>query len=148
MIQRIQTVYLLISGLLAASLIKLNVSEMSTNNELYAFSARGIFDNGTLIFNGFPIMIFVGIIVLLHFAIIVMYKKRIWQIRTTVFAMVLLLGLFGLFFYLTYLFGTSGANIAFKIPIIFPLAAIVLDFLAIRAIRKDEALIRSLNRIR
>jgi hypothetical protein len=61
--------------------------------------------------------------------------------------MVLLLGLFGLFFYYTYV-GISGAKVAFKIPVVFPIVAVILDYLAIRGIGKDEALIRSLNRIR
>jgi hypothetical protein len=76
-----------------------------------------------------------------------MYKKRIRQIRVAVFTIVLLLGLFGIFFYFTYA-GFEGAKVAFKIPVAFPLIAIILDYLAIRAIGKDEALIRSLNRIR
>ena len=147
MIQRIQTAYLLIAGLLVASLLKLRFAEMTVNNELYNFYAKGIFNNETLVLNGLPIMIFIGIIVLLHFVIIGMYKKRIRQIRVTVFTIVLLLGLFGLFFYFAYA-GIDGAEVTFKIPVIFPLAAIILDFLAIRAIGKDEALIRSLNRIR
>ena len=35
-----------------------------------------------------------------------------------------------------------------RIPAAFPLVCVVLDWLAIRAIGKDEALIRSLNRLR
>jgi len=59
----------------------------------------------------------------------------------------LLFGLFCLFFYFTY-FSFSGAKISFEIGIVLPLVAIVLDYLAIRAIDKDEALIRSIDRIR
>ncbi|MDD2382096.1 MAG: DUF4293 family protein [Mariniphaga sp.] len=33
-------------------------------------------------------------------------------------------------------------------PMIFPLLAVVLDYLAIRAIGKDEVLVRSMDRIR
>ena len=146
MIQRIQTVYLLVASLLMASLLKLIFAEMTVNDELYTFSAKGIFNNETLISNGLPIIIFIGIIVLLHFVIIAMYKKRTKQIRVTVFTIVLLFGLFGLLFYFTYTHDLT--NVAFKIPVAFPLAAIILDFLAIRAIRKDENIIRSLNRIR
>jgi protein-S-isoprenylcysteine O-methyltransferase Ste14 len=69
------------------------------------------------------------------------------QIRILVFTFVLLLGLFGLFFFFSYT-GFTGAKAAFKIPVVFPIVAIILDYLAIRAIGKDEALIRSLNRIR
>lgn len=147
MIQRIQTVYLLIAALLTASLYKLKFADLSVNGELYVFNAQGISNAETLVFNGLPILIFIGLIALLHMAIIFMYKKRIRQIRVAVFTIVLLLGLFGIFFYFTYA-GFEGAKVAFKIPVAFPLIAIILDYLAIRAIGKDEALIRSLNRIR
>lgn len=147
MIQRIQTVYLFISALLIASLMKLTFAELSVNNELYTFVAKGIFKGEELIFNGMAIFVFIPVIALLHFITIFLYKKRILQIRIMVFSIVLLLGLFGLFFYFSYA-GFDGAKIAFKIPVAFPLVAVILDYLAIRAIGKDEALIRSLNRIR
>ncbi|MBK6282730.1 MAG: DUF4293 domain-containing protein [Draconibacterium sp.] len=147
MIQRIQTVYLFISALLIASLMKLTFAELSVNNELYTFVAKGIFNGEELIFNGMAIFVFIPVIALLHFITIFLYKKRILQIRIMVFSIVLLLGLFGLFFYFSYA-GFDGAKIAFKIPVAFPLVAVILDYLAIRAIGKDEALIRSLNRIR
>ena len=134
MIQRIQTAYLLVAGLLTASLFKFRFAEITVNSE-------------TLPVNGLPVTIFIGITVLLHFIIIGMYKKRIRQIRATVFTIVLLLGLSGLFLYFAYAC-INGAEVAFKIPVVFPLVAIIFDFLAIRAIRKDEALVRSLNRIR
>lgn len=147
MIQRIQTVFIFISALLIASLMKLTFAELSVNNELYTFVAKGIFNGEELIFNGMAIFVFIPVIALLHFITIFLYKKRILQIRIMVFSIVLLLGLFGLFFYFSYA-GFDGAKIAFKIPVAFPLVAVILDYLAIRAIGKDEALIRSLNRIR
>lgn len=147
MIQRIQTVYIFISALLIASLMKLTFAELSVNNELYTFVAKGIFNGEELIFNGMAIFVFIPVIALLHFITIFLYKKRILQIRILVFSIVLLLGLFGLFFYFSYA-GFDGAKIAFKVPVAFPLVAVILDYLAIRAIGKDEALIRSLNRIR
>ncbi|QGY42115.1 DUF4293 family protein [Maribellus comscasis] len=147
MIQRIQTAYLLVAGLLVASLYKLKFAELAVNDEIYTFSAKGIFNGETLIFNGLPILIFIGVIALLHFIVIGMYKKRVRQIRITVFTIILLLGLFGMFFYFAYA-SFDGAKIAFKVPVAFPVVAIILDYLAIRAIGKDEALVRSLNRIR
>ena len=147
MIQRIQTIYLFISVLLIASLSKLKFADISVNNELYTFVSRGIYNGEELIFNGLAIFIFIPAIALLHVLAIFLYKKRILQIRILVFSIVLLLGLFGLFFYFTYA-GFTNAKVAFKIPVVFPVVAAILDFLAIRAIGKDEALIRSLNRIR
>ncbi len=147
MIQRIQTIYILLAGLLTATLFKLKFADIIVNDELMTFAAKGIFKDSEQVFNGLPIMIFIGIITLLHIVIIFMYKKRIRQIRLLVFSIILQLGLFGIFFYFTYA-GFDDAKVAFKIPVAFPVVAIILDYLAIRAIGKDEALVRSLNRIR
>jgi len=147
MIQRIQTVYLFISALLIALLMKLKLADLSVNDELYTFTARGIYNGENLVFDGLSIFIFIWVIILLHLFVIFKYKKRILQIRILVFTMVLMLGLFGMFFYFAYA-GFEGAKVAFKIPVVFPIVAVILDYLAIRAIGKDEALIRSLNRIR
>lgn len=147
MIQRIQTVYILVAALLTGTLFKLKFADISVNNELFTFTSQGIFNDGGMVFNGLPILIFIGIISLLHLVTIFLFKKRILQIRLLVFTIILLLGLFGMFFYFVYS-GFEGAKVAFKIPVAFPLVAVILDYLAIRAIGKDEALIRSLNRIR
>ncbi len=147
MIQRIQTAYLLVAGLLVASLYKLKFADVAVNEQLYAFNAKGILNGENVVFSGLPILIFIGLIALLHFVIIFMYKKRIRQIRMTVFTIILLLGLFGMFFYFTYA-SFNGAQVAFKVPVAFPLVAIILDYLAIRGIGKDEALVRSMDRIR
>lgn len=147
MIQRIQTIYVFISALLITSLMKLKFADLSVNNELFTFVARGIYNGEELIFNGLAIFVFIPVIALLHIIAIFLYKKRILQIRILVFSMVLLLGLFGLFFYFTYA-GFTDVQVAFKVPVVFPVIAAILDFLAIRAIGKDEALVRSLNRIR
>ncbi len=147
MIQRIQTVYLLLAGILVATLLQLNFADLVANNQLYVFNARGIFNTEQKIFDGLPIMIFIGLISLLHFVIIFMYKKRIRQMRLTVFTIILLLGLVGLFFYFAYA-SFQEVQVAFKIPVAFPVIAVILDYLAIRSIGKDEALIRSMNRIR
>ena len=147
MIQRIQSVYVLVSALLVAALMKLKFADLMVNNELYTFVARGIYNGEEMIFDGLAIFIFIPLIALLHFVVIFLYKKRILQIRILVFTIILLLGLFGLFFYFTYT-GFNDVKVAFKVPIVFPIVAAILDFLAIRAIGKDEALIRSLDRIR
>ncbi len=147
MIQRIQTVYIFVAAILISTLFKLKLADLSVNNELLEFFAKGITKEGEILFNGLPILLFTGLIVLLHVIVIFLYKKRILQIRILVFTIILLLGLFGMFFYFTYT-GFDDAKVAFKVPVAFPIAAVVLDWLAIRAIGKDEALIRSLNRLR
>ena len=134
MVQRIQTIYLLFACILTTFIFKLVFVETTVSNE-------------TPVFNSLPLTIFIGVIILLHFVIIGMYKKRIRQVRVTVFTIILLLVLSGLFFYFTYI-GIGGTKVEFIIPAILALATIILDFLAIYSIKKDEELIRSLNRIR
>jgi hypothetical protein len=147
MIQRIQTVFTLVAAILVSLLYKLKFADFTSNNELYTFVAKGIYNGENLIFNGLPILIFIGLIAALHFVIIFLYKKRLLQIRLLAFTIILLAGLFGMFFYFTYA-GFEEIKVEFKVSVAFPIVAIVLDYLAIRAIGKDEALIRSINRIR
>ncbi|NOY95581.1 MAG: DUF4293 domain-containing protein [Chlorobi bacterium] len=147
MIQRIQTVYILISIFLMGLGLTLPLAEISANGELFLFKAAGILKEGEVVFSGLPLQLFIGIIILIHIIAVFSHKKRIRQMRLLVFAIILMLGLFGLFYYFAYASFENQA-IAFKIATVFPFVAIILDYLAIRNIGKDEALVRSLDRIR
>jgi len=147
MLQRIQTIFILIAELLTAAIFKFKLADISADGQLMTFFARGISNNERLIFDGLPLQILIGIIVVLHIIVLFSFKKRIRQIRLLVFTIILLLGLFGLCLFFAYT-GVNNANIAFKIPVAFPLVTVILDWLAIRFIGKDEALVRSLDRIR
>ncbi|MCY1722495.1 DUF4293 domain-containing protein [Prolixibacteraceae bacterium Z1-6] len=147
MIQRIQTIFMLVAGLLIGSLCVQKFADIIVNDQLHIFNAFGIFKGEELLFSGLPFLIFIGIITVLHLVAIFLFKKRILQIRVLGFTILLLLGLFGMFFYFTYA-SFDDVTVAFKIPVALPIVAAILDWLAIRAIGKDEALVRSLDRIR
>ena len=147
MLQRIQTLYLVISAALIGLLFALPFAEIAHNEQFFLFDIRGIVRNDVVEENGLAIAAFIGIILLLHVVVINLYKKRILQIRLLVFTILLLIGLFGMFYFFTY-YAFDDAQISFKLPVVFPLVAIILDYLAIRNIGKDEALIRSIDRIR
>ncbi|MBC8005280.1 MAG: DUF4293 domain-containing protein [Verrucomicrobia bacterium] len=147
MIQRIQTVYLIISAILLGLLFLIPFAEIAKEGMVYLFDFRGITLDGSLRENGFSISILIGIIIALHGVAILSFKNRIRQIRLLVLSILLMLGLFGMFFFFTY-YSFDNAQISFKISIVFPVVAMILDYLAIRAIGKDEALIRSIDRIR
>lgn len=138
---------MLAAGMLIGSLYLQKFADIIVNDELHIFNAFGIFKGEELLFSGLPIMIFIGIIAALHLVAIALFKKRILQIRILAFSIILMLGLFGLFFYFVY-FSFEEVKVAFKIATALPVVAIILDWLAIRAIGKDEALVRSLDRIR
>jgi len=133
MIQRIQTLYLLVSALFIGLLFALPFAE--------------IVKDGAIKENGLAVSVLIGIVLVLQGVAIFSFKKRPRQIRIVMIAILATLCLLGAFLYVTY-FSFSGAQISFKIGMVFPLIAIILDYLAIRAIRKDEALIRSIDRIR
>lgn len=139
--------YLSIAVILTGSMLKLKLADIVSGDQLYVFRSRGIFLDENIIHSGLVLVAFIMLIIILHLIIILSYKKRIRQIRMTVFTIVLLIGLTGLFFYFAY-GGLTNPHPAFKISIAFPLISAVLDYLAIRAIGKDEALIRSVDRIR
>ncbi|WP_297087788.1 DUF4293 domain-containing protein [uncultured Draconibacterium sp.] len=147
MIQRIQTLFILVAGMLIGSLYVQKFADIIVNDELHIFNAFGIFKDEELLHSGLPLMILIGIIAVLHLVALFLFKKRILQIRIIGFSMLLMLGLSGLFFYFTYA-SFEEAKVAFKVAVALPVVAIILDWLAIRAIGKDEALVRSLDRIR
>lgn len=147
MIQRIQTFFLAVSILLLALLYKLPLAEISTNNTIYLFDIMGIHNSDSIVFSGLPLIIFLSLIIALHVFVIFSFKKRIRQIRILTFTITLLLGLCGIFFYFAYA-SLDEAVVSFKIPVAFPIVAIILDYLAIRGIGRDEALVRSVDRLR
>ena len=147
MIQRIQTVYLFIAALLVGFLYLFPFAEISTDGVVYLFNFQGIVQNGILKENGVAISVFIGIIMVLEVFAIISFKNRKRQIRITVFSILLKLVLLGMFYFFTY-YSFKEAQISFKISVLFPVIAIILEYLAILAIKKDEALIRSIDRIR
>jgi hypothetical protein len=147
MIQRIQTIYLLLSAVLVSLLLFLPFAEITKDGAVYLMNLKGILLDGPVIQSGIVVLVLVALIVVLHIYIILKFKQRLLQVRLIKFAILGLLALFGMFFFIAY--NTfSGASASFKISHVFPVIAVILDWLAIRAIKKDEALIRSIDRIR
>ena len=91
-----------------------------------------------------------AIIAIIALVTIFLYRKRILQIRLCVFNALLILGFYGFFAFLIYSLkgDMEGASVSVKIALSFPLVNLILDYLAIRNIGADEALVRSLDRLR
>lgn len=147
MIQRIQSVYLFIAALLVGFLVLFPYAEIAKDGVVYVSNIKGITLDGASKASGIFVTVLIGAILVLHGYAILSFKNRKSQIRLVAICILLIICLCGLFSYYTY--GSfSGALISLKISMAFPLIAIILDYLAIRAIGKDEALIRSIDRIR
>lgn len=151
MFQRIQTIFLVLA---AAAMLIASSTPLATFNYNYSeevvFESMGIYLNGTLndsTWGLFAISIGSSVMALIT---IFLYKKRMLQIRLSIFNLVLMIGFylfFGFIFYKVYsveelLFNKIGVGL------IMPLIAIILTILAIRRIGSDEALVQSLNRLR
>jgi hypothetical protein len=147
MIQRIQSVYLLISTVLLLLLFVLPFAEIARGTQIYLFNYQGFLLEGQIVKSRIFVLIFIILGIVLHLASIFGYKNRVRQKRIVLFAALIALGLSGLMFYYS-CFSFSGAKVSIKMSMLFPLIAIILDYLAILGINKDEALVRSIDRIR
>lgn len=144
MLQRIQTVYLLIMTALMTALCFVPMATYSSNGEEGALVAFDSWWVGALF----------ALCALVAFVVIWLYKNRLLQVRLLVAEIVLLVG--AQIFSLWYAIGITkevaaagGANMSsIATPTFFPLVCIILAWLAIRGILKDERLVRSLDRIR
>ena len=153
MIQRIQTVYLLIVAVINSLLFffPLNILPLSTSE--IKISILGLYSvtNGieTIQTQLFPLLALTGIIILVALVSIFIFKNRKLQMRFSLYNSVLGLGLSFLAIYIT----TQEANfnhtqISFSLGLIFPIIGSIFSFLAFKAIKKDDDLINSANRIR
>ncbi|MBR2618468.1 MAG: DUF4293 domain-containing protein [Paludibacteraceae bacterium] len=136
MIQRIQSIYLLIVTILSVVICfypyaTLNGSELSyTSSIIYGGIA-------TLI----PIIAFVAIF---------LFRKRILQMRLCSFTCVLLL-FQAIYMIVSFFIAAKGmpeGTSHLYMPVIVPFINIILTYLAIRGIGKDEAMVRAADRLR
>lgn len=153
MLQRIQTVYLLIIvGLMVATLF-LPLALLQAGGEFYSFDAAGVSTiaaEAELVYPTWGLFALVAAISLLALVTIFLFRKRILQIRLCVFNAILMIGFYGMFafFAWTMISKLPECELNIKIAMSFPVIALILDYLAIRNIGADEALVRSLNRLR
>ena len=152
MIQRIQTLYLLAIALLMGVATFTPLAYFAAGSEeylLHAFALKSATSSHSTIYMG----IVVALAAIIPFVTIFLYKNRLLQIRLCAVEFVLLIGsviFMAIYYYLGNRFFSEIAFHAqgFRIAIIFPLIALVLNYLAMRAIFKDEMLVKSLDRIR
>lgn len=150
MIQRIQTLYLL------AVLILVVVCEFCTMGRFVGANGEllGILGNLTMTqgdkvtYTPWAMFVLLLLVALITALTICLFRKRMRQIRLIIFSSILLVGyylVYGWFIY-TYLNG----DVSFRPSLVasFPLLGLIFNYLAARAIGKDEFLVRSLDRLR
>jgi hypothetical protein len=136
MIQRIQTVYLLIVTVLQ---IFLMFSALAT------VSDTGGGEISIKTFDVIELAVLTGVTAVVSLVSIFLYKKRVLQARFNVFNALILIALQA---YIIYYIVRLPKPITYSIPDIFPVISVIFTYLAIRNILKDEIIIKTLNRIR
>lgn len=146
---------MLIAAVLVALTISLPLGKYLVGDEEFVLTAFSVSLTGTGKIVGTLPLTVLGIMALaLPLVTIFLYKRRLVQIRLCFSEFVLLAGLQG--FIVRYLFhvkntlAAGGDELVFvySVPAIFPLVSIFFIWLALRGIMKDEALVRSMDRIR
>ena len=154
MIQRIQSLYLLIITVLMAVTLFSRLAWFGGGGEefgLYAFALKDA--GGEVLQPAVYLGILLSAAALLPLVTVFLYRRRLVQIRLCVAEMVLLVGsavMEGIYYYLgsrvvsELSFSTHGVGISIVLPVV----SLLFAWLASRAIFRDELLVRSADRIR
>lgn len=161
MIQRIQTIYLFLSAVLLSLMFFFPIAEIKGDNVLYEFSSFGLLelDNSSAESDSklaehqpaIPVHLLIAVIIMLLALSLMLFKKRGVQLKLNRLIFLLTIGLIVYLYYetdkMTDLIAVNGLP-GYQAAIYFAVATLPLLFLANRGIKKDEDLIKSLDRIR
>ncbi len=168
MIQRVQSIYLLLAAALMATFLFLPIAQFDTPDGIYSFTAQGVStvmaetapvstpESGaaiaqTEIFTPtWGVFVLGAVISVLALITIFLYKNRPTQARICMINAFFIVTLYIIIFLSGYTFHEelAATQISWSANIIIPFVALVLDIIAYKAINKDERLVRSLDRIR
>lgn len=151
MIQRIQTLYLLmlVASLVAA--IFMPWGNFFTADAVYSYGAFAVKSTvgqaDSIAF--WALGVILAVCALSAFVSIFYFKQRLTQVRFCIFNLIALIGFYivfviALFITKAQLQASFGLNFGFALPLV----GMILDFLAMNAILKDEKKVRAYQRIR
>ena len=155
MIQRIQSILLLLSTCVLLISLFTPVWTATSNGTSYALDAYNItitYETTTTSKLTYFAAILLGISIALTLFVIFKYKNRVLQMRLNMMNTLLICMVEGLFFWnireTKLLIGSAEFTEHFGMAFYMPLAALMLCFYAGKRIQKDENLVRSVDRLR
>jgi hypothetical protein len=159
MIQRIQSLFLLFVMVFSIAIVLHPINRMVLSNGplaiMSSFSFKALVNPPILIIRTFPIAILAILSAIFSFWIILKYQNRDLQMKLCVYNIIFnfLIIIAILTYYYIIKHSTYENNItviksAFSYPILLPLINIILLFQSFRAIRRDDLLIKSYDRLR
>jgi Domain of unknown function (DUF4293) len=152
MIQRIQSLYLLLVSGLMTALAVLPVGLLTGDDIQVKVGAFGFTVLQGSFQSSFPVWVMGALAVLsafVAFITIFLYKKRSFQTTLCTFNGVLMV-LFAVSYGVFYLVGLKGVDLDFSLnaTVVLPVVGLVFNIMATKAITKDIELLSSLNRLR
>ncbi|MCL2245968.1 MAG: DUF4293 domain-containing protein [Lentimicrobiaceae bacterium] len=157
MIQRKQTLYLFFAGLIPLVLLFISLGHVSTEVSYYeysAFAVREATPDQTFILSTVGNALLLITTSVLSFITIFLYKNRKMQLNLISLNMlIILLAIFSvMYIYPKFIFerniNLNGATVEYNYTILIIFISAIGYYLAKKAIAKDEALIRSADRLR
>ena len=160
MLQRLQSIYLILIIVSCTLMFVTDFCTIAVGDDAVTFNVMGINYNNTsfMVSTFIPKVVLVLSVMVIGIAVIclIKFKKRMMQIKLCRINMLLILGLILAIFYGGDIIQNSissqdpNAAIEYQVNLgtLFPLLCIVFNLLASKAIKKDEAMVRSANRIR
>lgn len=151
MLQRIQTVYLLLITVCAVLCMCMPVGHFHQNGicvaDLYNLWLAPV--DGMRTFSPWAMFVLLLLTAVASFAAVFLYKRRMLQVRLTVFGGLFLVGYYIVLATFVYLFKSRlEADFTISWTVAFPAVGLILEYLAFRGIMKDELIVRSLDRLR
>lgn len=152
MIQRIQTVYLFVITVLSIVTLCLPVGRFVDGQGTVVAEMYNLWlllSDGTKSYAPWALFVMLLLVALVAFGAIFLYKKRMRQVRLTIFSGLLLVGYYIAYGIFAYILGDkyeASFNLSWVAGL--PAVALILDYLAFRGIMKDEMIVRSLDRLR
>ena len=152
MIQRPQTIFLLLVSLMAVLLLTGPVAVISQGADLYTLKHNGLYsqDGTRMELQTWPMTVLFIAVAALSFFNIFSYRNRMRQMRIAIFLIFLFLGSIGMTLY--YVSVGRGlldqATAVYQWRVVIPPIAAILTYMAFRRIRRDELLVKAYDRIR
>ena len=151
MIQRIQTIYLAIAMIALALTLVFPFATYTIQGDIAVYSGIG-FDKENTDFFIFPIIANIIVSIVLSLIAILSFKNRKRQILMTrvnfIVILLLIVFIFSNFNFIESNYNFLKEEISYGIGFLFPILGLVCILMANRAIKKDEDLIKSMDRIR
>lgn len=151
--QRIQTLYLFLSGVTATLLLLLTLFTVTQSDPetIYAANFTGLIVSGWTSIKYFNLVSFVltSLVTIISFVTIFLYKRRKLQIRLTIIGLLLMVAAIVAFGYMLWRQADLlQATTQIRFWIILPIINLLCQYLAMRNIIKDDILVRASNRLR